>query len=370
MASNPPPSGPGQPWQGLPTDTPAAGHPTGGTPPANQWAQPAPNQWAQPAPNQWAQPQQPQQPPQSQWGQQGQWPPRPPAAQPQQGQWPPPAVQPPPPGQWGQQPQQGQWNQQPQQGQWGQQPQQGQWNQQPQQGQWGQQPTQWPPQQPPADRWAPAIATAGWGDPELAFTSDYPVDVRFTPEARIGRFWGILWIGIWLRLLLVIPHLIVLYVVGVLAFLATLLTWIPVLLTGRYPGWGYTLVGGYLRWATRVGAYVTLLSGTYPSFTGADREDQHVRVRYDQERPVGRFWGIPILGIAIRWILLIPHFIVLWLLGFIAWFLIVFAWIPVLVHGRQADIVYSVVGGWMRWYLRVVAYLLLLSGPYPPFRLD
>ena len=249
------------------------------------------------------------------------------------------------------------------------QPQQGQWGQPPQQGQWGQQPPQWPPQQPPPNQWAPAIAASGWGDPSSHSPPMYPVDVRFTPEARIGRFWGILWFGIWLRLLLLIPHLIVLFVLGVLAFLATWLTWIPVLFTGTYPGWGYTLVGGYLRWATRVGAYLTLLSGTYPAFTGA-RADQHVRVLVDQERPIGRFWGIPILGILIRYIILIPHFIVLWLLGILAWILIIFAWLPVLIYGRQADIVYNVVGGYMRWYLRVVAYLLLLSGPYPPFRLD
>jgi Domain of unknown function (DUF4389) len=395
VASNPPPSGPGQPWPANPNDTPGTGYQTGNVPQQGQWPPPPsaatpPGGWAQPAPGQW--PQQPAGAPQPPGAQPpgaqpppGQWPARPAqnqwGQQPQQGQWPPTPATPPagqPQNQWGQQPQQGGWPPPPAAGQpqnqWGQQPQQGGWPAPPPPGQpqrqWGPQ-APWPPQQPPPNQWAPVVAQSGWAefDPS-AGGSDYPVDVRFTPEAPIGRYWGILWLGMWLRVILLIPHFIVLYFVGAVAFLATLLTWIPVLLTGRYPGWGYMLVGGYLRWALRVGAWATLLSGSYPSFTGAEKEGQQVRVRFDQERPIGRFWGIPVVGILIRYIILIPHFIVLWLLGIVVWILIVFAWIPVLFYGRQADLVYSVVGGWMRWYTRVVAYLLLLSGPYPPFRLD
>ena len=388
MASNPPPSGPGQPWPVNPNDTPGTGYQTGGVPQQGQWPPPSPppaqpSQWAQPAPGQWAPPPQGapqlQQPPGAPQPQQGQWPPRPPqnqwGQQPQQGQWPParPAGQQPQQGQWGQQPPQSQWSQQPQPGQWPpQQPQQGQWGQQPQQGQWGQQPQQgqWPPQQPPPNQWAP-VAASGWADLDPAGGSmDYPIDVRFTPEGPIGRYWGIPVLGFLIRYLFLIPHLFVLYFVGVIAFLTTLLTWIPVLLTGRYPGWGYTLVGGYMRWGVRVGTWLLLMSGTYPPFTGSPSEGQHVRMLIDQDRPVGRFWGIPILGIAIRAVILIPHFIVLYLLGIVAAILILFAWVPVLIYGRQADLVYRVVGGYVRWAVRVYAYLLLLSGPYPPFRLD
>jgi len=42
----------------------------------------------------------------------------------------------------------------------------------------------------------------------------------------------------------------------------------------------------------------------------------------------------------------------------------------VLIYGRQADFMYSIIGGYVRWATRVYAYLLLLSGPYPPFRLS
>jgi hypothetical protein len=196
------------------------------------------------------------------------------------------------------------------------------------------------------------------------------VDVRFTPEGRIGRYWGIPVIGHAVRALCVIPHVIVLWVVAILVGLSMLVTWIPVLVSGRQAGWVYSLVGGFLRWSIRVQAWGWLLSGTYPPFTGADADGQHVRVRIDEEQAINRFWGIPLIGIAVRSIILIPHFIVLWILGIASGFLLLFAWIPVLINGRQADLVYSLVGGYVRWQTRVTAYLMLLSGPYPPFRLD
>ena len=211
----------------------------------------------------------------------------------------------------------------------------------------------------------------GWAelDPE-ASASDYPVDVRFTPEGPIGRYWGIPVIGHLVRYLLILPHLFVLLFLGIAALLLSLVTWIPLLATGRYPGWGYTVVGGYLRWYVRVISWFLLLSGTCPPFTGGQADGQHVRVRIDEARPVGRFWGIPIIGVLIRVIVCIPHFIVLVLLGIVVYILILFAWLPVLINGRQASVVYDVAGGYLRWYTRVAAYLSLMSGPYPPFRLD
>jgi hypothetical protein len=94
-----------------------------------------------------------------------------------------------------------------------------------------------------------------------------------------------------------------------------------------------------------------------------------VSVRFDEGVRINRLWGIPILGILVRAIILIPHFIVLWLLAILVPFLWIVTWVPVLILGRQADLIYTVIGGWTRWYLRVVAYLWLMVDRYPPFSL-
>lgn len=218
-----------------------------------------------------------------------------------------------------------------------------------------------PPPPPPASMWQPP--------PAYPLAPDaYPVNVSFDRLARINRFWGIPILGTFIRIILLIPHYIMLALVSIVVAVLLLFTWIPVLLLGRFPGWGYRWIGGWLSWSVRVGAYAGLLTPTYPPFSRSG-EDHPISIRFDEGVRINRLWGIPFLGIAVRAILLIPHFFVLWLLGIVVGILSIFAWVPVLIFGRQADLVYTVIGGFTRWSFRVTAYLLLMVDRYPPFSL-
>lgn len=196
----------------------------------------------------------------------------------------------------------------------------------------------------------------------------YPVNISYDREARINRFWGLPIIGQLVRWVLLIPHVIVLMLLTIVVVIQFLFAWIPVLLLGRYPGWGYRWTGGFLAYYLRVMAYALLLTPTYPPFS-LSGEDHPLSVRFDEGVRIWRLWGIPIVGHAVRFIVLIPHFILLWLLAIIAWFLMLVLWLPVLILGRQADVVYTIVGGFYRWYLRVSAYWLMMVDRYPPFSL-
>lgn len=251
-------------------------------------------------------------------------------------------------------------------------------------GQYPPAPGQYPP--PPGVPWVPPPPSdfgqpgAGWAPgppppplwqlpPAYPLAPDaYPVNISYDRSARISRFWGIPVVGVLVRAILVLPHLLVLALISIVVAFQLLFTWIPVLILGRFPGWGYHWIGGYLGWYARVAAYVGLLTPTYPPFSRSGA-DHPVRVRYDEGVRINRLWGIPVLGLMVRAILLIPHLVILWLLGFVSAILLVFNWIPVLLLGRQADIVYDVVGGTTRWWLRVYAYLLMMVDRYPPFSL-
>ena len=114
--------------------------------------------------------------------------------------------------------------------------------------------------------------------------------------------------------------------------------------------------------------YVLLLTGRYPPF-GPGGEPT-IDLTFEETEQQNRLWGIPLIGLMVRWILLIPHFIVLFFLGIVLGFISLVTWIPVLVNGRTADWVVQWVGGFYRWFNRVYAYGLLLTARYPPFRLD
>ena len=83
-----------------------------------------------------------------------------------------------------------------------------------------------------------------------------------------------------------------------------------------------------------------------------------------------RLWGIPLFGVLVRWILLIPHFFVLWILAIVLGLLFLVSWIPVLVNGRQSEAIVNFLAGFYRWTTRATSYGLLLTGTYPPFSLS
>jgi hypothetical protein len=163
----------------------------------------------------------------------------------------------------------------------------------------------------------------------------------------------------------VIPHAIILFFVLIGLYVFALVSWIPILVNGRQAGWGYNLVGGYLRLTSRVSLYVLLATGAYPPFGLSG--DHPVSLTLEEGEAQNRLWGIPIIGIFVRWIVLIPHFIVLMFLGFGAGLLSLVTWIPVLLNGRQAPAIVNFLAGVYRWAARVGAYALLITGKYPPF---
>ena len=89
----------------------------------------------------------------------------------------------------------------------------------------------------------------------------------------------------------------------------------------------------------------------------------HLDLDYpDVERDLHRF--LPL----VKWILAIPHYIVLCLLGVLALLSVILAWFAILFTGRYPKGLFDFVVGWARWSLRVQAYaFLLVTDRYPPF---
>ena len=189
----------------------------------------------------------------------------------------------------------------------------------------------------------------------------------FDESVTMSRLWGIPLLGVMIRGLLLIPHYIVLFFYAIVVAVLQLVIWIPVLVNGSYPGWGYSIVGGYVRWVTRVQAYLILAAAAYPPLSTGGRHD--VDVRWDEAQRVPRWAGIPLLGVwsgahrdPPRDHPVVP--------GFAVGLLSLITWLPVLVNGRYAGWAYEIVGGYIRWQNRLTCYLLLMTGPYPPFSLD
>ena len=73
--------------------------------------------------------------------------------------------------------------------------------------------------------------------------------------------------------------------------------------------------------------------------------------------------------VAIRLVLAVPHLLALSVLGIAALPVVVIGWLGALVTGRLPRFAATYLSGYLRWYARAGAYLLLLTDEYPPFAL-
>jgi hypothetical protein len=201
--------------------------------------------------------------------------------------------------------------------------------------------------------------------------STYPAQLEVPYPQNPQSFWAIPLIGFLAKAVVLIPHVLVLYVLSLIVGALQLVIWIPVLATGTYPTWAANLVGGTMRWWTRVYAYFYGLTDRYPPFSLGSNEDPSypVRVSYQIPAASNRLWAIPALGFLAKAIILIPHLIVLYALGIVVGVLQLVTWFPVLFSRSYPSWGYEMVTGYLRWYNRVGSYLLGLNDQYPPFQM-
>lgn len=186
---------------------------------------------------------------------------------------------------------------------------------------------------------------------------EYPVqfsiDYRDGTRSRLTTFF---------RLIMMIPIFIVLTVVaysstGFAAFLM-------ILFRQKYPKWMFDFQLEVLRFNARVSAYISLLTDEYPSTD--EEQSVHLDVTYpDAASELNRF--LPL----IKWLLAIPHYIMLIILGSIAIVVTVIAWFAIIITSRYPQGMFNYVVGVSRWEYRVTAYAFMLATDrYPPFRLS
>jgi hypothetical protein len=208
-------------------------------------------------------------------------------------------------------------------------------------------------------------------EPVAPYPATFSVDYPERPLDRLTTFF---------RIFLVIPIAIILNLlaggagtsqsgefhsyqygaVGVVFFPTVLM----LLFRQKYPRWWYDWNLALTRFSYRVSAYLALMRDEYPS---TDEEQAiHLDVPYPNAAQDLNRW-LPL----VKWLLAIPHYIVLFFLFIAAFVCVVIAWFAILFTGRYPAGLFDFVAGVFRWSLRVAAYAFLLTTDrYPPFRLN
>ena len=152
--------------------------------------------------------------------------------------------------------------------------------------------------------------------------------------------------------------------VGGLAAGLSTATALMIIFRQRYPRWWFDFSRELIRFEARVGAYLALLTDQYPSTV--EEQSVHLEIDYpDVETDLNRWYPL------IKWLLAIPHYIVLAFLSIAAIFAVILAWFAILLTGQFPRSLFDYVVGVSRWWLRVGAYVsLLVTDRYPPFSLE
>jgi len=131
----------------------------------------------------------------------------------------------------------------------------------------------------------------------------------------------------------------------------------------KYPRWWFDWNLQLQRFATRIGAYLLLMDDRYPS---TDEEQAvHLDYRYpDAEGELNRW--LPL----VKWILALPHYVVLFFLDVGLFFAVIGGWFAIVFTGRYPRGIFDYAEGVLRWHNRVLGYaVILVTDRYPPFSL-
>jgi hypothetical protein len=136
-----------------------------------------------------------------------------------------------------------------------------------------------------------------------------------------------------------------------------------ILFREKYPRWWFEWNQELLRFSNRVGIYLSLMDDRYPSTD--EYQSVHLDIDYPNVAQDLNRW-LPL----VKWLLAIPHYVVLFFLYIATVVAVVIAWFAILFTGRYPRALFDFVEGVTRWHNRVVGYaLLLVTDQYPPFRL-
>jgi hypothetical protein len=179
------------------------------------------------------------------------------------------------------------------------------------------------------------------------------VDMWYAGTAPQGR------LSVGFRIILAIPQIIVLYFLFIALLVVVVIGWFGALFMGRLPDWAHSFISGVVRWTTRVGAYLLLLTDRYPPFS-LDDEDYPARPILPAPGPLNR-WAV-----LFRIILFVPGAVFLQIVqyGLTAPLLLVM-WFVVLIRGSMPPALYLAYAALLRYETRFHSWFSMLTSEYP-----
>ena len=189
--------------------------------------------------------------------------------------------------------------------------------------------------------------------------SAYPVRFDIGYPEQLSRW------KIFVKWILAIPHFIIIYLLQAVNSVLVFIAFFAILFTKKWPRGMFDFSVQIQRWTLNVYVYaLTLQRDEYPPFTGESGK-YPVTLEVDYDDNLSR-WQI-----FVKWLLAIPHYIVLLFLIIAAYVVVLIGFFAILFTGKFPRGMFDFVTGTIRWAIRVNAYAYwLMTDRYPPFSLE
>jgi hypothetical protein len=194
----------------------------------------------------------------------------------------------------------------------------------------------------------------------VSMSIPYPAQLEFDGDSHIARWRPLV------QWLLAIPQLAIAYALSTLRNVLTLISFFTVLFTKRIPRPLFDMTAMTLRYEWRAMSYALFLHEDYPPFdfqpsADDDGVEPHTTLAIAYPEELNRWKPL------YKWILAVPHYVVLLALAIAGFFVVIAGFFAVLFTGEYPHGARDFLVGAYRYNLRVQAYVLLLTDQYPPF---
>ena len=196
----------------------------------------------------------------------------------------------------------------------------------------------------------------------MALATSYPAHLEFSCDRHITRWRPLV------QWLLAIPQLLIASALRTVRQVLTLISFFTVLFTERIPQPLFDMIAMSYRYEWRAFSYAMFLHEDYPPFdfqpsAADDGVEPHTSLSIDYPEHLNRWKPL------YKWILPVPHYVVMVLLAVASVAVIAFGLVAVVINGRYPARARNFLVGTYRYGLRVQAYVGLLTDTYPPFTL-
>ena len=179
----------------------------------------------------------------------------------------------------------------------------------------------------------------------------YPIRLVVTGDLRRSR------LTVFFRYLLALPHVVWLSLYGIAVYVVLLVAWFAALFMGRMPAGMHGFIAGYLRYSTRVNAYLYLVANPFPPFGSGGAYPVDLEVAGPE--PQGR------VGIFFRVLLALPALMLAGVLGYALSVVGFLSWFYALFTGRMSPGMRDLAAYCLDYQQRTTGYYLLLTSRYP-----